>query len=121
MDINSFEDLKGSTLSSISKTDDEIVFTLQNGEKYRLCHRQDCCEDVYIEDIDGNLQDLVGTPLLLAEEVSNCNEPPPTDRDPESYTWTFYKMASANGYVTIRWFGQSNGYYSERVDFERLD
>lgn len=120
MDINSFEDLKGSTLSSISNTDDEIIFTLQNGEKYRLYHSQDCCEDVYIEDIDGNLQDLVGTPLLLVEEVSNYNEPPPNDRYAESYTWTFYKMATTNGYVTIRWFGQSNGYYSERVDFERL-
>lgn len=24
------------------------------------------------------------------------------------------------GYITVRWLGESNGYYSEEVDFERV-
>lgn len=35
--------------------------------------------------------------------------------------WTFYKFASAKGYVTVRWYGESNGYYSTSVYFEEVE
>ena len=114
-------ELLGKTLTSVRKVDsEEIYFEATDGSQYKMFHSQDCCESVVIEDICGELQDLVGSPLLIAEEVSNEPEPKfPNDYTPESYTWTFYKFATANGYVTIRWLGESNGYYSESVDFER--
>jgi hypothetical protein len=79
-----------------------------------FAHQQDCCETVRINDIVGDLQDLVGEPLLVAEEVKGATEP--DEEHYESYTYTFYKFATRKGYVDVRWLGESNGYYSEGVD-----
>jgi hypothetical protein len=136
-----FSELKGKVLSKIDKTDnEELIFYLETGEKYKLYHSQDCCESVSIEDINGDLEDLIGAEILLAEEVSNdefvnafeskfkkqkendCYEQDEEGNyKPDSCTWTFYKLATKNGYVDIRWFGESNGYYSEDVAFQKAD
>lgn len=112
----SFSDLKGKTLIHINEMDDQLIFETSDGDLYKQFHEQDCCESVYIESIVGDLQDLIGHEILLAEEISNIGGEPLSDYD-ESYTWTFYKLATIKGYVTIRWYGSSNGYYSEAVDF----
>jgi hypothetical protein len=116
-----FDTLEGKVLTEIRNYDNEkLVFTTDDGTRYKLYHRQDCCERVTIEDINGNLDDLLGMPILLAEEVSN--ESPDIDEYQDfTFTWSFYKLATARGHVTIRWYGESNGYYSERVDFVELE
>ena len=101
---------------TINNDDDEIIFETIDNEKYKLFHDQDCCETVTIEDICGNLDDLIGSPLLIADERTNEH----SDYD-SSFTWTFYEIATIKGSVTIRWYGESNGYYSEKVDFIKLN
>lgn len=116
-----FEDLKGRVLKNVERVGDEaLVFTLEDGVKYQLYHRQSCCESVTIEDILGDLNDLVGEPILKAEESSN-HENTDDDYSSDSNTWTFYILATVKGYVTVRWHGSSNGYYSESVDFEKVE
>ena len=94
---------------------DALYFEQEDGEVFVLTHLQECCEWVYIESVDGDLEDLVGAPLLMAEEAIDTNES--NYGSDASMTYTFYKLATTKGYVTIRFYGGSNGYYSERVDW----
>jgi len=110
--------LKGQILTSVVQNGvEEIIFTSETGTRYRMYHDQDCCEKVTIEDVCGDLTDLIGSEIVLAEERSNSGD---LDDGVDSCTWTFYVISSGKGSVTIRWYGESNGYYSERVDFEEM-
>jgi hypothetical protein len=118
-----FEQLVGKTLTDVRNIDDEeIIFVTDAGATYKLWHSQDCCETVRVESIAGDLPDLIGVPILLAEEASSNDDPidHKSDYAPESQTWTFYKLRTIKGSVDIRWHGTSNGYYSERVDFAEI-
>ena len=115
--------LLGKTLQKITRNtdeydDEEIIFEVSDTEKYRMYHEVSCCEKVTIEEIHGNLDWLVGEPILRAEARSNSTRD--DDSCPESQTWTFYELGTIKGSVTIRWYGSSNGYYSEDVDFEKI-
>ena len=109
--------LKGKILKDIKIEGNENIFFIdEDGIEYKMFHDYDCCENVDIEDICGDITNLIGSEIIMAEEVINRDLSPLNEFD-ESYTWTFYKFATVKGYVTIRWYGESNGYYSERVDF----
>lgn len=129
------EQLIGETLTVVKVlNDDEIAFTTSSGKKFRMWHQQDCCESVLLEDVVGDWQDLIGSPILVAEEASSSDpafnnewwtmhclkdETGPYDYG-ESNTWTFYKLATVKGSVDLRWHGTSNGYYSEEVSFAEI-
>ena len=107
--------LKGKTFVSVTETDATVTF--HGTPSYRLEHQQDCCESVWLEDVTGDLADLVGSPIIMAEESSEVGK----DDGCEHTTWTYYKLGTAKGYVTLRWCGTSNGYYSESVDLFELE
>lgn len=96
--------------SDIQKT---IIFTFDSGHIVYMFHQEDCCSIADIKDIVGDLEDLIGTPILEAECVKSHNE---VELGGDSETWTFYKFATIKGSVTIDWLGESNGYYNEEVD-----
>jgi len=136
----SIKELEGKIIKDIRVVDSkEIVFETIGGNTYRMQHEQDCCECVVIEDICGDMRDLIGVPIVQAFERTSSkdderpliecykqkaidrllNKPMP-DYNDESFTWTFYTIATIKGTVTIRWYGSSNGYYSESVNFEEV-
>lgn len=121
--FRTIESLVGKTLLSArgKEGDNEMVFVTTDGVEVVFYHEQDCCENVSIEDVCGDLNDLVGSPLLIAEEVTNRaedNEDLAGHENYDSFTWTFYKFSTINGSVTVRWLGTSNGYYSEDVSIQ---
>lgn len=110
-----FQSLKGLTLISVAVEKNKIVFESECGRRFYMLHEKDCCERVEIESIDGNLDDLLHAPILVADESTNRGNK--KSDDDRTCTWTFYKLATVKGWVDIRWYGTSNGYYSESVDF----
>ena len=110
-----FHSMLGKTFHTIifDEYDKDQLEFIANDLEVTFLHYQDCCEDVRIEDIAGDLNNLIGSPITQAEcyteDIDDTNK---------SETWTFYKFATLKGYVTVRWLGESNGYYSEEVDFK---
>jgi len=152
--VNDFANMVGATMVKVTgaeKGSESMTFHAEDGRRFTFFHSQDCCESVDIEDVCGDVDDLVGSPIVYAEEVSNrarearldrlssehtfragdlaaqveevergVDEDPTLQETPveaDSYTWTFYRFATAKGHVTVRWLGVSNGYYSESVSY----
>lgn len=123
-EINSFfaKSVVGKTIVEIrgaNNGSDHLSFLFNDGSRMLMYHPQQCCEIVSIDDICGDIVDICGSPILKAEEVTNRQNP--RDDEDRSYQWTFYKFATIVGYVDIKWYGVSNGYYSESVSIEYFD
>jgi hypothetical protein len=102
------------TITGATPGSEEIIFVRVDGVKVRFYHDQECCENVEVEEVIGDISDLIATHIVLAEERSSSHESDLGD----SSTWTFYVFRTLKGTVTIRWLGESNGYYSETVNIE---
>jgi hypothetical protein len=115
--VETINEFIGKTLTHHMYDEDseELFLQFANGDHYKMYHRQDCCEYVWLEDIVGSLENLYGLPIMQAFETSNQEY-----TDYGSETWTFYTLGTFYDSVTLRWCGQSNGYYSEEVCIEKV-
>lgn len=117
--MNFFE-LKGKILTKITDRGSNLIeIEDSTGGKYALVHRQECCEDVGVNKIIGNFEDVIGSPITLAEEDSNDPDFAPNNYE-ESHTWSNFYLETAKGRLEIYCLGESNGYYNESVDFVKM-
>lgn len=115
------EHLSGKVITEIrglSKDSDIVTIHFADGSHLSMYHSQDCCESVTLEDFDNDAETLIGSTMLKVEEcISNSTDEeydPLNDYD-YSYTWTFYTIFTSKGIMKLRWYGTSNGWYSEDV------
>mgnify|MGYP006059989767 CR=1 FL=1 len=111
----------GKKIKSVTGLDywgDRVEFTFEDDCVLSMYHRQDCCENVSLEDWgDTKPEELIGGVVALFEKCTK-------DGDPEHYgvqQYTFYHMRTTKGDITMRWCGESNGYYSVEVTTELED
>jgi hypothetical protein len=113
------EDLSGKKIKSITGCEVDsgnFIITFDDNTWVEFYHSQDCCESVSIEDVVGNPENHIGAILYGIDEKSNSDSINP-DLEYDSFTWTFYTIKTSKGYLDVRWFGISNGYYSEGVSY----
>lgn len=114
--------LIGDTLTSVEMRNDDLILECASGKIYEMGYIPDCCASCYLEDGFDDLKELVGQEIVVASIDSSHDAPPDVKQDyiPESQTWTFYTLRTNKGTAQLRWYGSSNGYYSETPTFRRV-
>lgn len=111
-------------IDGLERGSDDVRIILEDDGYIHQYHETDCCESVSVEQVDGDVQKHIGATIYSIEvKVLDYNDLPAgtLNYTPESLTATFYTMKTSKGYLDWRWFGESNGYYSERVDCHLYD
>lgn len=117
--MNFFE-LKGQTIKSIDIGKDSIDFETDLG-KYHISHGQDCCEVVRFVKTVGDINNLLNSPITLAQD-DHPNDPDwYSDRyRDDSHTWTAFFLETEKGRVEFWALGESNGWYGETMTFYKF-
>lgn len=107
-----FNTLKGKIITKIVNRDDRVEFYTNDGRFTLISFESWCGNDVrvWLENKSDDFSGVLNSPVLLAEETSDSAN---------GYSYTFYKLSTNKDSVTLRFCGESNGYYSEKMDFYR--
>lgn len=106
-------DFYGKTIvdvAGLERGSGSVTITFDDGCSIHMWHSQDCCESVSIEDVDSSVGNLDGA---VFHDLEVYTKEGSSEWGVETYT--FYTLKTDRGYVWIRWFGESNGYYSTGV------
>ena len=96
--------------------DEENFQILTDDCVYAFYHEQDCCESVWLTQVDGISDKIIGSCIVIAEVVTDEK-----DTEHGHITWTFYKIGTNKGIIDFRWQGQSDGGYSETVNLVKIE
>ena len=123
--IAKFSDLKGKSLKkiTINTRDNYVLFDCEDTTSYILQHIQESNEEVVIEDTLGDLDDLIGTPLLLAKEINRYYKHIKSKKLTMAQrisAWSYYQLDTVKGTADIRWCGTCNGYYTNTARLYRV-
>ena len=105
--------LIGKTIKSITNLNNIITFETVEGINYQMYHKQHFLEDVYIAEIKGSLNDLVGKKVLNAEVNT---ERIGYDNTGNEISFTRYKISVSKAIVTIKWYLGTNGDFFAYTD-----
>jgi len=118
--MNDIKELKGKLLTSVAKVcDRHIIFSCSDGTEYSMSDPEDWGSSVKIEDITDDWMNILTGEIVMDAYESNSQDLGPANGLDSSYTWTFYRIITQRGAVVIRWYGTSNGYYSEKAQFSQ--
>ena len=125
MEVKTYTEFSGKTIQEIrgcKKHSDEVTIKFTDGSCLKFYHQQDCCETVLLEDFDITPEWLIDSKIISVEErISRSEEGvKPLNNWDESYTWSFYVIKTSSSTMVLRWYGTSNGWYSETVDIDHL-
>ncbi len=108
------EMIVGATFKSVTvgpgNQPESVVFETEDGRTFQMYHEQDCCEYVYLKKIKGNVDSLIGRPVVKAS-VDYMHRGGGTET-------TFVIQVEKRGKVQFIWLGVSNGYYGETATFK---
>ena len=96
---------------------DEDYFQIRTDDcVYAFYHEQDCCESVWLTQVDGINDKIIGSRIVIAEVVTDEK-----DTEHSHITWSFYKIGTNKGIIDFRFQGESDGGYSETVDLVKIE
>ena len=117
---NDFFTLKGQTIRKIIALSTGSLKIVTDKYKYHLYHEQDCCENVRLVDVIGDVDNILNKEIIFAEEDSGAKDPEwHTSYDYDCHhTWTKFVLGTKNANVEFWFLGESNGYYSESISIQ---